>query len=209
MRSITLICALLLLASCGHKNAKPKGPGSSPIIIADGSIMVYHSDLLSLSPTSFVLELPNHRPGLLGYGCDPSIYATINSCSGASPCTQAANGINASKCQVPLDPSVLGTWTLSVCDSGSTCASTSPVALTWTTDYKDRVNINSTIAPTVVTAGASGPGLKYFTDHLACARLLVESGATSTTYDFEFSSGTPHDVRVSYDCRSTGSSPCD
>jgi hypothetical protein len=145
MRTLTLICAVLLIASCGKPPDNPApgpspaarfpfgggGVDSSPIIISDGSIKVSHSEAGSyfsvLGPGSAFLKLANHEPNTLGFGCNPSPTATTNACPTTTPVCGANTGsfVNTIPCTLPVDPANVDTptstttWTLSLCDSST------------------------------------------------------------------------------------------
>jgi hypothetical protein len=231
MRTITPICALLLLTSCNKTTEQAVPPlhiysnpdDSSPIIISDGSIQVQHyktgSHFRIHGPKHADLKLAAYQLTVLGYGCDPTKGTTghCNPLSGTSisNCTSnTGNVVNTSACQFNIDPTAPAaqtSWQLSLCDTAAPCASNPNVTLGWDTSDYEKVDMKSTSGLTVTGDESHGPVLKYATNTLSSARLTVTTTAagvvSSVYYDFDLSASIKQ-LEMAYDCRASGNVSC-
>src|ERR1035437_238592 len=145
MRTTTLICAVLLLASCGPKPEPPKSPeqdkkaviltppqdDSSPIIISDGSIHIRHGKprdhFRNKRPKSADIRATHYEPAAFGYGCDPSPDAQACNTPPAACAAQFQAG-----CPVDVNVATTQSWTLSLCETAGNCQAPGEVTVAWT-----------------------------------------------------------------------------
>src|ERR1035437_3767970 len=155
MRTITLICALLLLASCGgspeaQKRQEPtkkddlhatSNADSSPIIISDGSIHIKHrkpnrDHFTDKNPKKREeIKEAHYQPTAFGYKCDPS--SDKNTC--VTDCEK--DGI-AAGCKLTITAAT-NSWALSLCEDNGACTSPGTVQVEWDRQHPDKMPITS------------------------------------------------------------------
>jgi hypothetical protein len=185
MRIITLVCGLLLLASC--REATMSGGGdSSPIIISDGSISVKlakpNADFSVKQAKHGEIEIVNHAPTALGYLCDPSSKPVGTACPSTTPCPAKPTAA----CKVDLTG--LNSWDLSLCDTdGNSCKNPGLVSVTWRSNKTSLINIDSHQNNFGYGngSGASGGELKHGPGPLKGGTLDVKPPHTYPTYTFD------------------------
>jgi hypothetical protein len=159
MRTFTLICSLLLLASC-NPQPKPLAPAadrvhiwsnpddSSPIIISDGSIHINHkgkSHFRIHTSQHASIKLALYQPYFLGFGCNPADGTATNACFPPPPAAQAkpCAALAGAPCVIDVNPGGLTVqdatkWELALCDSVN-CPNVPTAKLFW--DSKDHETI--------------------------------------------------------------------
>ena len=157
MRTITLICALLLLASCGgspeaQKRQEPakkddfhatSNADSSPIIISDGSIRITHKNpdqdhFRVRGQKHAVIKLQNHQPYTVGYRCNAGV-----DCVSKCPYTAGSPSTPTTACYVDVVANVTD-WKLVLCEGGasSTCAGSGTVQMKWDANPDAKGNVD-------------------------------------------------------------------
>jgi hypothetical protein len=220
MRTVPLICAMLLFKACQPSlSPPPKAPDehilgnpadSSPIIISDGQITINHKEPGSYfrvhAPNHASMKLADHNLSILGYGCDPTNLAT---CSSSTQCTTN----NTAACYLNIDPTDSAdhnktTWTLYLCDSASCSSGTARITMTWNNTGNDVEKIDMKTTSTFTLSGddsTKGPALLSGSD-LMSAQLSV-AGSSTTTYNFVFNATITY-MRMLYICNASGNNTC-
>jgi hypothetical protein len=227
MRTITLICALLVLASCGGSPEAQKkddfhgtsNADSSPIIISDGSTLVKHGKpgrdhFTDKNPTKDdEIKAVNYAPKALGYLCDPSSHPpSANTCASVLECPKDPT-VPTGACKVVF-PSNTEWWDLSLCENSTSCSGNGTVRVKWIKADPESMKIHSNgnnFSYKNATA-SDGAELKHVISGqvLQSAKLDVKlpGGGQPTTYLFPCTmtgSTCLPNVRltVGYDCQGT------
>jgi len=231
MRTISVICTLLLLAACGGQKPAPgppkpvaftpsiiptNGDDGSPIVVADGSIHVQNDrkahNFHVHGPRSASIKRANFQPFKIGFQCDPTNKATgAVACSSSTPPCNMSGTNSSTACFV--DPGT-SPWALTLCESATTpCPSTSAGAtLTWDPGV-DPEKIQLDFLGADFQIGNYGKGVDLFqaTGHSIQSAILTVGG--STTYNFTCTAGSSTKplacFKIAYSCYVTGDAQCD
>jgi hypothetical protein len=131
MRTIPLICALLLLTSCHQPQVGPLQVGpladDSPIIISGGSTLIGNPNFTLRGDQDAEITTVTHTARALGFLCDPASATSLTSCATAPPCPQ---GANTTRCRVDnLDAH--NNWDLALCDLTTPCSANGDLRVQW------------------------------------------------------------------------------
>jgi hypothetical protein len=224
MRTITLICALLLLASCGgspeaQKRQEPtkkddlhatSNADSSPIIISDGSIDMEHTnknlDFHFHGQKHYSVKENKYQPHFLGFGC------TADS-QGHSDCTSDCDPNNIlPKCKVDIRPNAAKAWALSLCEDLTDCTGRWTMQTTWQVIHPNNAEELDIVShgQNLEVRAPSGKGKHLHhkstnANHLQSASLTVTDTNNNSVgpYKFTCQQGQPC-MTISYDCQSAG-----
>jgi hypothetical protein len=217
MRTITLLCALVLLTSCNKAPAPPDGGNvgkhggptdSSPIKISDDSIRINRPTHFRVhgAKLASVKDL-NHAPTYLGYKCSPGDDGATGDC-GATQCptgSTTATPVSAA-CYVELDD--LNAWSMDVRDVSDANVVSVVATLSWASSSKDTVRIDLPNGYTVQD-GSPGVDLLPSANHAKSASLSV-NGANTPLYTFSCPQGSLAKpamcAKIGYYCPASASS---
>jgi hypothetical protein len=192
MRTTTLICTLLLLTACpGTKVIVPAAPDSSPIIIADASVHVDQTDSFKVKGNKETIALPNHKPTILNYQCDPKTPGNCRSVACTSPTAQT-------NCQIDL--AAASTWSLTLTDMGTVSLAGT---LRWKSNKPEEVEIEFPKGFSVKEENGNRADLTASADYLLSAKLTIDG----TDYNFACSRATTC-LTVGYYCTDKPGAPC-
>ena len=128
MRTILLICALLLLTSCQKPGGLQTGD-DSPIIISGGSTNIRNPKFTQKDPQEAEITTTAHTAKVLAYRCDP----TATDCKAVSVCPQTSSASSpiTTTCRVDnLDTH--NNWDLALCDLTTPgCSPNGDVRVQW------------------------------------------------------------------------------
>jgi hypothetical protein len=177
MRTIPLICALLLLTSC-HKPQVGPLADDSPIIISDGSTAIQNPNFTQKQPQDAEITTVTHVAKALGFVCDPSSPTSPNSCATAPQCTQGGP-TNTTRCRVDnLDSHPQ--WDLALCEGTASCSGNGDARVQWSNTGSLKVKIHTD------KGNFTYPNpdlLVHGTAALQSAKLALHGGG-NPTYDF-------------------------
>jgi hypothetical protein len=195
MRTITLICVLLTLSACKEKKDKVRPDGrpagaddSSPIIIADASVHIHQTVNFTVNGKKETIALPNHKPTILYYQCDPD--PQTGNCRPVA-CTSSAQP----NCQVDL--TMATDWSLNLLDTST--AGT----LTWKSNKPEKVEIELPKGFSVKGENGNRVDLTASADYLLSAKLTIDG----TDYNFACTRATTC-LTVGYYCPDKPGAPC-
>src|ERR1035437_3229120 len=171
MRTIPVICIMLLLTSCPKKQVLPMAD-DSPIIISGGSTVLENPNATLTSSQDAEVTTVSHMPKALGFLCDPD-PTKPNPC--ATVCPQ---GANTTRCRVDnLDTH--NNWDLLLCEKAS-CSGNGDVRMDWIASNSFKVKIHANNG----SLKNPNPGqIEHAGPSLQSAKLALHGGG-NPTYDF-------------------------
>src|ERR1019366_159736 len=177
MRTIPLICALLLLTSC-HKPQVGPLADDSPIIISGGSTEIQNPNFTQRGKQDAEITTTTHVSKALAFLCDPK----TTDCTTLIVCPQSGLPIT-SQCRVDnLDSHPQ--WDLALCEGKTSCSGNGDVRVQWFNVAHLQVKIHKDQADHVDFTYPSQDLLVHpVSPALQSARLELHGGS-NPTYNF-------------------------